>query len=238
MEHENKKHRVPGSFELPTWAVRLICAAAVVSVIFALYMMGRLHGFAVRNHYAGMANSGSEVTIKASKATKVKTPSVDSDHITYTSKAPAHVGCETIAALVLDHSEVDVNYSLRQHYYMKPVNGQYRYMTDSTTYSVPSHYAHYVSKKLAKAMGIKVKTVKQRYTWVMLPNHKGKTYDGERYGFNIYWVNRKITPDDVHKTFAAVRYNTKNKTYTKGTISARMVRQTDASIIPDTFVAK
>jgi len=234
MENKNQKHRVPGAFELPTWALRLIYALAVASVVLALFLMARLHGFRTRNHFAGMANSGSEAAVQSS----VKTKSVDSDHITYTSKAPSHVGCETIAALVLDHSEVDVNYSLRQHYYMKGVNGLYRYMSDSATYSVPSRYEYYVSKKLAKAMGTKVKTVQNHYTWVMLPNHKGKTYDGERYGFNIYWVNRKITTDDVHKTFAAVRYNTKNKTYTKGTISVRMVRQTDASIIPNTFVAK
>ena len=234
MENKNQKHRVPGAFELPTWALRLIYALAVASVVLALFLMARLHGFRTRNHFAGMANSGSEAAVQSS----VKTKSVDSDHITYTSKAPSHVGCETIAALVLDHSEVNVNYSLRQHYYMKPVNGQYRYMTDSETYSVPSRYEYYVSKKLAKAMGTKVKTVQNHYTWVMLPNHKGKTYDGERYGFNIYWVNQKITTDDVHKTFAAVRYNTKNKTSTKGTISVRMVRQTDASIIPNTFVAK
>ena len=235
MEQENKKRRVPGSFELPRWALRIIYAAAVASVVLALFWMAQLHGFAVRNHYAGMANSGSEAAVKV---TKVKTKSVDSDHIAYTSKAPERVGCETLAALVLDHSEADVNSSLRQYYYTKTLTGQYRYMSDATAYSVPAHYEHYVSKKLAKVMHQPVKTVQNRYTWVMLPNHKGKAYDAERYGFNIYWVNRKINTTDVHKNVAAVRYNTKNQTYTKGTISVRMVRQTDASIIPKTFEAK
>lgn len=238
MEQENKKRRVPGSFELPRWALRIIYAAAVASVVLALVWMAQIHGFSVRNRYAGMANSGSEVAVKASKATKVKTKSVDSDHIVYTSKAPERIGCETLSALVLDHSEADVNYALRQYYYTKTLTGQYRYMSDATAYSVPSHYEYYVSKKLAKAMHQPIKTVQRRYTWVMLPNHKGKNYDAERYGFNIYWVNRKITTADVHKNVAAVRYNTKNQTYTKGTISVRMVRQTGASIIPKTFKAK
>jgi hypothetical protein len=231
---QDKKHN---SFELPKWALYLVYGVSIFLLVGAVVWFASLHGLQQDEHLVGMINA-SQTQKTRTVASKIKTQSVDSKHITYTSDDPAKIGCETLSALVQDHSETKHTYSLRSYFYSRRLAGKVRYQDNSPLYSVTSHYEHYANKRIAKALGKKTAFVQKHYTWVIVPGHKGSVYDGDRYGYDIYWVNRVITMTDNFKTFGALRYNTKTKTYTKGTIKAGLVRQTDAAPNPSTFKKK
>ncbi|MCH4071607.1 hypothetical protein [Pseudoramibacter sp.] len=232
---QDKKHN---SFELPKWALYLVYGVSIFLLVGAVVWFASLHGLQQDEHLVGMINASQDQQKTQTVKSSVKTKSVDSKHIVYTSKEPAKVGCETLSALVQDHSETANQYATRTYFYTQTLNKTVRAYTNKALYSVASHYEYYVNKRIAKALGKKVTDVQKHYTWVIVPGHKGTVYDGDRYGYDIYWVNRGIKMTDNFKWFKALHYNTKTKTYTEGRIQSRLVRQTDASISPGTFKKK
>lgn len=226
------------------WSIRKTVIVGIICVILiggAIALMGLSGGFGYRSKNAGMVNNPDaqkkqEQMDSASASAGKQIKSVDSDNIKYSSTDIDKMGCETLAAMVLDKSKQKDDYSLRHFFYSRSLSGM-RYQTNAYLASMPSKRVEEIDKKLAKALGIQLSTFMHNYTWLVATGHKGATYDGNRYGFDIYWANQGLTTEDAQTQVPAIYYNTKSQTYQKGTIKTTFLRQNEVSFDKSTFKA-
>ncbi|WP_455129780.1 hypothetical protein [Pseudoramibacter alactolyticus] len=221
-------------FALSQRGARILGAAAVLSVVAVIALIIMQGGFAKPSHISGMVYRGNWHRAAADRG-NAAVKSVNSDKIQYSSDKPDQIAVETLAALLLDQNKAKEDYSLRQYYYSRGLKG-IRYQTDTFLAGIPGKEAEKADRRLAKAMGISASKVARRYSWLIVPGHRGSRYDADRYGFDIYWLPQALTSRDGKKTVRGVmHYNTKTKQYARGTMRTAFLRKTDVGLKAGSF---
>ncbi|WP_329887700.1 hypothetical protein [Pseudoramibacter faecis] len=224
-------------FALSQRGARILGAAAVLSMVAVIALIIIQGGFTKPSHISGMVYRGSWHRATADHG-NAAVKNVNSDKIQYSSDNLNQIAVETLAALLLDQNKAKENYSLRQYYYSRGLKG-IRYQTDTFLAGIPGKEAEKADKRLAKAMGISASKVAHRYSWLIVPGHRGSRYNADRYGFDIYWLPQALTPRDGKKTVRGVmHYNTKTKQSAWGTMRTEFLRKTDVGLKVGSFKKK
>ncbi|MDD4508812.1 MAG: hypothetical protein PHN26_07800 [Eubacteriaceae bacterium] len=192
-----------------------LCALSVVAVIFYPLLSGE------------QVKSYSDLNSDTSSGPEVQ----------YSSSDKNKMCIETMAALIAYEDDNGVERTLRNYFYGSTLSGS-RSQKDSCMYSADGQVGKKIDRQLAEIMGISESKFNHNYTWLIQVNHKGDVYDGDTYGYSIYWAQQALTSEDIDKPIDVICYNTKTQTYENGTMEARHVDNINVALKADTFEAE
>jgi len=206
-----------------------VCIIALVIALLLPVVAGRM-GWDIGKGLNDTSADTSVTATAAPSATAASGSASASDKLTTCS--------QKIAALIAKEDDVKKNGTLRAFFYGTGGLAGDRYKKDVSISSADQVTGRNVNKELASLLGISAEDFQKSYAWTIAPNAQGDEYNGDTYGYSIYWCERALTSADANAQVDVLRYDTKTQTFQKGTMTAKYADNSNVALQGGSFQAK
>ncbi len=195
----------------------LIIGLAIVMLIGAFVWMG--------------VDASHQKKEEATVEEETKAQNSSTEALVYTGTTPEIMGPETLANMITRSDDLEVSGTVRKFFYGE-WNGTTRSKTNMPLESYNLMYAQKANDELATALGVSRDDLDAGYTWQITANREDGTfpyaetegYDGDTYGYTVFWLNQALSGNDMGSDLPVIKYNTADKTFEKGTIRIKHVK--------------